>query len=179
MRVFASGRRPSVPPHRLPPPPGAFVLIIELAIDRRLKQRPILHALWPDKAKLVFSCLCELKLGRFDFAMIQNSPWDKAREIFFSRIAHAKTPAMRRRREEEYAQFVEFLGTQAADYPFLAAMQAELQNDLLAFDWFAAAQAKKILDAARVARAGGPQRPKPTGLAAKIIEAGKKRRGEA
>jgi hypothetical protein len=111
--------------------------------------------------------------------MIQNRPFDEARELFFSRIARAKTPAMRRRREEEYAQFVDFLGTQAKGNQFLAAMHAELKNDLLAFDWFAAAQAKKILDAAALRDAGGPQMSKPTGLAAQIIAAGMKRRGEA
>jgi hypothetical protein len=103
--------------------------------------------------------------------MIQNRPWDKAREIFFSRIARAKTPAMRRRREEEYAQFVDFLGTQAKGNQFLAEMHAELKNDLMAFDWFAAAQAKKILSVTALLDSGGPQRPKPTGVAAQIIAA--------
>ena len=110
--------------------------------------------------------------------MMIHQPWDKALEIFFSRIAHAKTPAMRRQREKEFAEFIDFLGTQAAEYPFLAAMQAALKDDLLAFPWFAEMQAKKILDAAELRDAGGPERPEPTGLAQQIIMAGKKRRGE-
>jgi hypothetical protein len=83
-----------------------------------------------------FFVLVQIEVGRFGFAMMIQ-PWDKAREIFFSRIAHAKTPAMRRRREEEYAEFVDFLGTQAEGDQFIAAMHAALKDDMLAFPWFA------------------------------------------
>ncbi len=41
-----------------------------------------------------------------------------------------------------------------------------------------AATAEKIIAAAETARRGGPPLPKPKGLAAQIIAAGKKRRGE-
>jgi hypothetical protein len=40
-----------------------------------------------------------------------------------------------------------------------------------------AATARKIIDAAALARSGGHERAEPTGLAAQILEAGRKRRG--
>lgn len=39
-------------------------------------------------------------------------------------------------------------------------------------------EARKVLESAVLRDAGGPERPAPTGLAAQIIAAGKKRRGE-
>jgi hypothetical protein len=100
----------------------------------------------------------------------------------------------RERREREYEKMMEFVANPAAS-PFAhlanyGAPEVELSNvepfivgqgsDASEYEMRVAdpaATARAILEAGALARSGGHERPEPTGLAAQILEAGRKRRG--
>jgi hypothetical protein len=94
---------------------------------------------------------------------------EKAEKLFSLDEARATRAA----REDRARNFTAFLqGLEAiGDSAFIQ----ELQNSSLS-GLLSRVQAERILEAAELRGAGGPQRPKPIGLAAKIVEAGIKRR---
>jgi hypothetical protein len=106
----------------------------------------------------------------------------------------AERAADRKRREREYEKMMEFVrDPSASPFAHLApyrAPEVELSNaepfvaglgtDAAVFEMHVvdpAAMTKEILRCGEMTRGIGPQRPEPTGLAAQIVEAGRKRRG--
>jgi hypothetical protein len=109
----------------------------------------------------------------------------------------AERKADRRRREREFERLMEFVRDPSATaFEHLAnyrAPEVELPqvaeqfnvghgSDAAEFETHvgdAEAMAREVLRCGEMARGTGPQRPAPTGLAAQVIEAGRKRRGES